>query len=79
MADKRKYNTRIEAIMAYLRSFLDDKEEPKKTKLKKGEKSLLEQINFGGDYEERSEGGSIENRRILVNVLLKVELSGMMV
>tara|TARA_B100000035_G_scaffold19679_1_gene15744 strand:- start:1610 stop:4429 length:2820 start_codon:yes stop_codon:yes gene_type:complete len=63
MAEEEKYNTRIEAIMAYLRSFLDDKEEPKKTGLKKGEKSLAEQINFGGKFEKvkrKAEGGSIE-------------------
>jgi len=63
MAEEEKYNTRIEAIMAYLRSLLDDKEEPKKTRLKKGEKSLAEQINFGGKFEKvkrKAEGGSIE-------------------
>ena len=63
MAKEEKYNTRIEAIMAYLRSLLDDKEEPKKTRLKKGEKSLAEQINFGGKFEtvkRKAKGGSIE-------------------
>ena len=56
MADKRKPRTRFEMIMQYLRSLRDsEKETPKKKK--KGEKSILELINFGGDYEERSEGG----------------------
>ena len=41
--------------MAYLRSLRDKEEKPKKKK--KGEKSIAELINFGGDYEERSEGG----------------------
>ena len=56
MADESKPRTRFEMIMAYLRSLRDsEKEEPKKKK--KGEKSIAELINFGGDYEERSEGG----------------------
>ena len=42
--------------MAYLRSLRDSEEEEPKKK-KKGEKSIAELINFGGDYEERSEGG----------------------
>ena len=56
MADESKPRTRFEMIMAYLRS-LKDSEEKKPKKKKKGEKSIAELINFGGDYEERSEGG----------------------
>ena len=56
MADKRKPRTRFEMIMEYLRSLRDSEEETPKKK-KKGEKSIAELINFGGDYEERSEGG----------------------
>ena len=56
MADKRKPRTRFEMIMEYLRSLRDSEEEIPKKK-KKGEKSIAELINFGGDYEERSEGG----------------------
>ena len=42
--------------MAYLRSLRDsEEEEPKKKKSVKP--SIAELINFGGDYEERSEGG----------------------
>ena len=55
MANKKEYPRRIDMIMAYLRSFGDKKEEPKKKK--KGEKSIAELINFGGDYDERAEGG----------------------
>ena len=65
MAKEEKYDSRIDAIMAWLNSYFDDKEEPKKIKLKKGEKSLAEQINWGGKFkekEERSEGGSIEKK-----------------
>ena len=46
MADKIKYNTRIEAIMAYLRSLLEKEEKPEQTGLRKGEKSLLEQSDI---------------------------------
>ena len=63
MAKEKKYDRRIDAIMAWLDSLLDKKEEPKKTRLKKGEKSLAEQINFGGKFEpvkRRANGGSIE-------------------
>jgi len=56
MADESKPRTRFEMIMAYLRSLKNSKEEEPKKK-KKGEKSIAELINFGGDYEERSEGG----------------------
>ena len=56
MADKRKPRTRFEMIMEYLRSLRDSEEETPKKK-KKGEKSIAELINFGGDYEDRSEGG----------------------
>ena len=57
MAEEKEYNRRIDAIKAYLYSLFEKEEKPKKTRLKKGEKSLAELINFGGDYEERSEGG----------------------
>ena len=43
--------------MAYLRSLKEDEEDTKPKKKKKEETSLAELINFGGDYEERSEGG----------------------
>ena len=45
MAKEKKYDRRIDAIMAWLDSLLDKKEEPKKTRLKKGEKSLRHLLN----------------------------------
>ena len=56
MADESKPRTRFEMIMAYLRSLRDSEEEEPKKK-KSGKPSIAELINFGGDYEERSEGG----------------------
>ena len=55
MAKKKKYPRRIDAIKAYLLSLLEKEEKPKETTT--GEKSLAEQINFGGKYDERAEGG----------------------
>ena len=62
MAEDEKYKNKYEAIMAWLDSLLDkeEKEEPKKIRLKKGEKSLAEQINWGGKFKKRAEGGSVE-------------------
>jgi len=55
MAKKKKYPRRIDAIKAYLLSLLEKEETPKETTT--GEKSLAEQINFGGKYDKRAEGG----------------------
>ena len=55
MAKKKKYPRRIDAIKAYLLSLLEKEEKPEERIT--GGKSLAEQINFGGDYEKRSEGG----------------------
>ena len=60
MAEEIEYPRRIDAIKAYLRSLFEKEEKPKRTGLKRGEKSLAEQINFGGKYDkpdERAEGG----------------------
>jgi len=59
MAKKKKYPRRIDAIKAYLLSLLEKEEKPEETTT--GEKSLAEQINFGGKFsdpdEQRAEGG----------------------
>ncbi len=58
MAKKKKYPRRIDAIKAYLRSLFEKEEKLKP--ITTGEKSLAEQINFGGKYskpDERAEGG----------------------
>jgi len=49
---------RYEAIKAYLLSLLEKEEDPKEKE--KYEKSLAELINFGGDYEKKSEGGLLD-------------------
>jgi len=57
MAEEIEYPRRIDAIKAYLRSLFEKEEKPKRTGLKRGEKSLAEQINFGGKYDKKAEGG----------------------
>ena len=67
MAKEKKYDRRIDAIMAWLDSLLDKKEKPKPTRI--SGKSLAEQINWGGKFDDtpvkrKANGGSIEKEPI---------------
>ena len=66
MAEDEKYKNKYEAIMAWLDSLLDkeEKEKPKKIRLKKGEKSLAEQINWAGKFEKRAKGGLLMDEQM---------------